>query len=63
MKKVRINEFKPYARLFRGNSLNDYIQFQIYWCNYLGFKFTVFGYGFDVGALLFNVSKERKEEK
>ena len=48
-----MNTFKPYFIIMKGRkSLNDWFQFHIYWCNYIGICFSIYGYGLNIGATL-----------
>jgi len=58
IKKPKINCFEPYFKIEKGNTVNDWLQVQLYWCNNIGFVIRIMGYGLDIGACTFDTDKD-----
>lgn len=53
-----INTFKPYIKLYkRFKGLHDWIYLRFEVCNSISLGFSLFGYGFDIGIIIYEVNK------
>jgi len=57
-KKKKKNPF--YFMIRKNRGLNDWFQFHVYVCNFIGITIAVVGYGFDVGFMVHDVSRGRR---
>ena len=53
--------FKPYFETFkRTKDTHDFFHISLYLCNMLQFSISIYGYGFSMGVLLYDVTKVKK---
>jgi hypothetical protein len=58
-----MNCFEPEFKFltpYRG--FNDYFQFHLFACNYVGISFHILGYGFKASIRVYNPSKRSKSD-